>query len=182
MNEFTKEYGKALYMLAQEENKTKLIYGELKEAVELLNENKEYVLLLDTPAVKLEERLSLCDSAFSSFDRYVLNFLKILTEKKMVYEINKCFKEFETLYDLDNNIERVTAESAVPLTEENLLKLKETVSKKLGKEIIIKNVVDKNILGGVILKLKDREIDGSVRGRLKDLETVIKRKDDAYAN
>ena len=78
------------------------------------------------------------------------------------------------MYDEDNNIERVIAITAVPLSETQLLKIKEKMQLSLKKTIYIKNEISKDVIGGVILKMASSQIDGSVKGRLKNMEERLK--------
>ena len=73
---------------------------------------------------------SLIDAAFSDADEYIVNFIKILCEKKCVHLFSDCVKHFEKLYNKANNIEKITVITAVPLSDS----LKEKLVKKLGAE------------------------------------------------
>ena len=75
-------YGQALYDLARDESLSGSILEELSALKELFAGNRDYVRLLSVPNVSKEERCALLDEAFSGkIHPYVLNFLKILTEK-----------------------------------------------------------------------------------------------------
>ena len=174
MIDFHKQYGKALYELSKEENIVDTVLGELVSIETIINENKEYVNLIDTPAVSLEERLSLIEEAFGGCSLYVKNFIKLLAEKKCFYTFLKCVKEFKAMYDEENNIERVDAVTCVPLTEMQVNKLKEKLEKIVDKNVIINNVIDTDIMGGVVLKLSNKQYDGSIRSRLERLSMMIK--------
>ena len=82
--------------------------------------------------------------------------------------------EFKRLYDIDLNIERVTAVTCVPLSESQIEKISEKVSVITGKKAVVTNEIDKNILGGVILKLANFRYDGSIKTRLQKLEAALK--------
>ena len=174
MNDFVTQYGKALYSLSKDENKCEKILEELTVIENILEENKEYTKLLDTPAIRVEERTKLISTAFSSFDETVVNFIKILAEKKSTGMLSGCIKEYKKIYDEDNGIERVTVKSAVSLNENQLEKLKEKLEKMLGKKIYIKNEISEDLIGGVLLRLTNNEMDGSVKRKLKDMENHIK--------
>lgn len=175
MSEFSKEYGKALFSLAKDEQKEEIILKEILEIDSLIKENKDYITLIDTPAIPFSKKEELIDEAFSGCSLYVKNFIKILCEKKSFYCFSKCVKEYLKAYDEENNIERVEAVTSVPLTEDQLLRLKEKTEKITGKTIVIENQVDKSIIGGVILKLKNTRYDGSVKKRLDEILNIIRR-------
>ena len=174
MSDFSKEYARALYDLCKEENITSDTLSELLVIDSLIRENKDYKKLLDTPSISLNERINIIDDAFSSCSLYVKNFIKLLCENKKFYEFSSCAKEFNKIYDKENNIERLEAVTCVPLSDVQVKKLKEKAEKIISKNVIITNKLDESILGGVILKFSNSLIDGSVKNKLDTLKNVIK--------
>ena len=174
MNKFSSQYGRALYSLAKDENIEEIIIEELDVIEELMKENKDYVKLLDTPALPVSERLKLCDEAFSSFNIILVNFIKILVEKKSVREFVNCKKEFFKMYDEDKNIERAVAVTKIPLSADQLLAIRKKAENITGKKVYIKNEISDDVIGGVVLRLSDSQYDGSVKGRLKEMEHLLK--------
>lgn len=174
MSDFSKEYARALYDLCKEENLTDDTLSELSVIDSLVKENKDYKKLLDTPSVSLDERMNIIDDAFSSCSLYVKNFIKILCENKKFYEFSSCVKEFNSIYDKENNIERLEAVTCVPLSDIQIKKLKEKAEKLISKNVFITNKIDESILGGVILKFSNTLIDGSVKNKLDTLSNMIK--------
>ncbi|MCQ2413823.1 MAG: ATP synthase F1 subunit delta [Clostridia bacterium] len=169
-----REYGKALFLLAEERGSSKAVGEDLKTVKAVLEQNPDYLLLLDTPAVKSEEKCALIDKAFADIDRDVVNFLKILSEKHEVYNFPRCADTFGALLDESLGILRAQVVSAVPLSDSQ----KERLSKKLGfetgKTVLLSNTVDPSLLGGVQLRYAGVQIDGSLAGRLSALEKAIR--------
>jgi F-type H+-transporting ATPase subunit delta len=168
------EYGKALFMLAKEDGKIDAILQDVKAVKEILTKNKSYVKLLDTPALKKEEKLAMIDEAFRAVDESVVNLLKILSEKHSVYTFGSVCATYSALYDEEMGIEHVEAVSAVPMTDSQLKLLSEKLARITGKKIMIKNTVDKKILGGVMLRYAGVQIDGSVKSRLDAFAESLK--------
>ena len=75
-----KEYGRALFELAEEAGRTEAIIEDLKTVNLAFTQNPKYKTLLDTPALPKDERLALIDKAFAGADEYVLNVIKMLCE------------------------------------------------------------------------------------------------------
>ncbi len=174
MSEFSYVYGKALFDLAKEENKTDVYFDQLTEIAKIIKENPDYVNLIDTPALSLSERQGLIDEAFISASVNIRSFIKILSEKKCGYLLLKCIGEFKKLYDEENNIERAQVITSVPLNADQLDRLTEKLSSILNKKVVLEAKTDKKILGGVILKLKNAQYDGSIKNRLDTLCAQIK--------
>ena len=173
MTQISSVYASSLFSLAEDENKIDTIMEELKELSVVFSENRDYPALLDSPTIPLSERLSLIDNAFSGVDEYIINFLKILCEKKCVYAFSDCAKHFEKLYNKANNIEKITVITAVPLSDS----LKEKLVKKLGaeynKKIVPEYKVDSKILGGIIIRTENSQTDASVRSRLDAIKAQL---------
>lgn len=166
-------YAHSLFALAEEENKEKEIFDELTELSLIFRENPEYTVLLDSPTVNVSERCNLIDEAFSACGEYVKNFLKILCEKKYIHIFPDCVREYEKQYNKKLGIEKVTAITAVPLSNELTEKLISKLEKETGKKIALELKVDKSILGGIILRTENSQTDASVRARLEGIRSEL---------
>ena len=117
MTEVATTYGQAMYDLARDENKSQTILAELSALDQGLRAEPEFLQLLSAPNIPKEERVQILDDSFrGKIDPYVLNFLKILTEKGYMRHFEGCCKVYKQQYNLDNGIVPVTAYTAVPLT------------------------------------------------------------------
>ena len=166
-------YAHSLFSLAEEENKEQVIFEELTELSRIFKENPDYTVLLDSPTVNVSERCKLIDEAFSACGEYVKNFLKILCEKKYIHIFSECVKEYEKQYNKQLGIEKVTAITAVPLSEELREKLIKKLEKDTGKKIALELRVYKSILGGIILRTENSQTDASVRARLEGIRAEL---------
>lgn len=169
-----KEYGKALFLLTEEENVTDAVLADLKIARDALLQNPNYEKLLDTPALPKREKIALIDEAFSSLHVLLVNFIKVLCEKRSIYHFSKAADEYLKLYDETRGIERVEVVTAIEMTKAQCDALAKKLAKSLGKTIVIKNTVDKSILGGVKLRYAGIQLDGSLQKRLESFEKSLK--------
>ena len=168
------EYGNALFLLARDENAQDAVKADLETALSALKENPDYVKLLDTPALNKAEKLELIDKAFFSLHYTVTNLIKILCEKHLVYSFSDVCSTYADLYDEYNGIERVEAVTAVKLSDEQAEKIKKKLHLMIGKKIILKNTVNPEILGGVMLRYSGVQLDGSVKSRLDAFARSLK--------
>ena len=168
-------YGQALYDLARDESLSDIILEELKLLKEIFDQNGEYVRLLSVPNLSKEERCSLLDEAFSGkVQPYVLNFLKILTEKGYISRFADCMNAYRDLYNEDNGILPVKAVSAVTLTEDQTQRLAAKLGSLTGKTIELTNVVDPECLGGIRLDYDGTRMDDTVQHRLDSIRKLLK--------
>ena len=169
-----REYGKALFLLAEEEGTTELALGDIRLVKEAMSKHPTYETLLDTPALPVETKLGLIDEAFAGINANVKNLLKILCEKHATHDMPKVASVFEALYDEARGNLRVEAITALPMTKKQLAAMQNKLELQTGKHIFIENIVDASILGGVTLRYGGVQIDGSVKARLESLEKSLK--------
>ena len=169
-----KNYGDALFMLAKELDEIDSVKNDFDTLCEVLEQNSEYLKLLDTPSLSREERVKLVDSAFSSLNRNLVNMVKILTERRLVYLIHKIRDAYMSAYDEHYCIERVEAISAIPLNTEQLKKLQLKLEKATGKQIVVTNTIDSSIIGGMKLRYLGIQLDGSIKTKLDNFEKSLK--------
>ena len=168
-------YGSALYSAALSENLTEQVYNELTELEDVFAKEPEYLKLLSAANVAKEERLKLVDDCLGGkVHPYVLNFMKILTEKSLATHYGECVKAYRERYYFDNGIMPVTAVTAVPLSDSQSKRLTEKIAALSGKKIILQNKVDPSCLGGVKLSYDSKQIDGTVSHRLKEVQELLK--------
>ena len=173
-NVIAQTYALSLFEVAEEEKKEELLLSQLEEICALAQEHPQFLQLLSSPMVSKEERAKLVDEAFEGqVDLYLLNFLKILAEGGRIQNLPEIEKEYRELYYLRENIEEVVATTAVPMSEEMQKKLTEKLEKSTGKKILLKNQIDKSLIGGVVLKIGNRQMDDSVKSRLEGIRRQI---------
>ncbi|WP_455539769.1 F0F1 ATP synthase subunit delta [Terrisporobacter sp.] len=167
-------YAEALFQLSEEENISKEIYSELLDVVQIIKENKELDNVFKSPLVPKNEKIGLIETLFNGkINNNLKNFFKILVEKGRISSLQSIQLTFKQLLNEKNNILEGTVISAIALTNEQVKELEETLSKKYNKNITLENKVDKNILGGVLVRLGNIQIDGSVKTRLDNIKDQL---------
>ena len=175
MTEVATTYGQAMYDLARDEGKSRQILAELSVLDQSLSAEPEFIQLLSSPNIPKEERVQILDSSFrGKIDPYVLNFLKVLTEKGYMRHFSGCCQFYRQCYNKDNGIMPVIAYTAVPLSDELRRKLTAKLSTVTGKTIELDCRIDPETLGGVRLDFDGRQVDGTVRRRLEDIRGLLK--------
>ena len=174
MSKLSNMYAQALYDLAEQENLQQQFLTELTMIANIFREQPDYVRLLSTPNVPKEERCGLLqESVGGSVHAYVVNFLKLLTEKNHIRYFADCVKAYEKLYDAAHGILRVQAITAVAMTETQQEKLTRKLADLTGKTIYLQNKVDPDCLGGVRLLYDGKLVDGTVAGSLEALKKTL---------
>ena len=168
-------YGEALYDLARSENLDEAILNELDVLVQSFDAEPDFINLLGTPSLSKEERCRILDDSFrGKVQPYVLNFLKILTEKGYMRHFSHCCEAYRECYNRDHGILVVTAVTAVALTAAQQARLTDKLSGITGKTVQLRNRVDPGVLGGVRLDYDGKRLDDTVAHRLNAIHGVLK--------
>ena len=175
MTQTGKLYGESLYSLAAEENLAKTIGHELAVLKESFTAEPDFIRLLSAPNLSKAERCAILDDSFrGKLHPYVLNFLKILTEKGYMRHFADCCDAYKALYNQDHGILVVTAVSAVALTRAQSAKLKEKLGTATGKTIELINKVDPACYGGLRLEYDGKSIDDTLAHRMDAMRSLLK--------
>lgn len=175
MTDAAKNYGGALYELARDEALAHQLLEEVFTLKEAFHAEPGFIQLLSAPSIPKQERCKIIDDSFrGKVHPYVLNFLKILTEKGYIRDFAGCCQVYRSRYNEDNGILSVTAVTAVPLDENLREKLLQKLSQVTGKHIDLSCRVDPDTLGGVRLDFDGKQVDGTVRHRLDDIRSILR--------
>lgn len=170
-----KVYGEALYDLAKTENAAEEIGSQLNVLAESFAAEPDYLKLLSSRNIPKQERCAVLDDSFrGKVHPYVLNFLKILTEKGYAKHFSDCRESYQDRYNIDHDILPVKALTAVALTEDQSARLSRKLGELTGKQITLINVVDPTILGGIRLDYDGKRLDDTVSGRLGQVRELLK--------
>lgn len=168
-------YGQGLYALAREEALEDVILQELTVLKTAFAEQPDFLKLLASSNVPKEERLEIIDGSFrGKVHTYVLNFLKLLTEKGYITRFLDACEAFREQYNQDKGILQVRAVSAFALTNEQKEKLTDKLETITGKKICLACKVDPSVLGGIRLNYGGIQVDGTVQSRLQAMEKALK--------
>lgn len=175
MTDIANAYGQALYDLARDEGLAEELMGELTVLKECFKAEPDFVRLLGDPSIPKQERCKVLEDSFGGkVHAYLLNFLRILTEKGYMGHFPGCCELFARQYDKDNGILTATAVTALPLSDELRQRLTDKLSAVTGKSIRLECRVDERCLGGIRLELEGMQLDDTVRHRLDQLRNILK--------
>ena len=175
MNRAGTVYGQSLYALAKEEGLEERILQELQVLEACFENQPDYLKLLSAHELPKEERTGLLDESFrGKVHLYVLNFLKLLTEKGYIHHFSACCRGYREQFNLDRDILEVRAVSAVALTQDQRQRLTDKLTAMTGKTIALICREDPAVLGGIRLSYDGKQVDGTVQGRLEVMDRMLK--------
>ena len=175
MSQVANTYAQALYDLAKEENLTEKILQQMIALQQAFAQEPDFLRLMTAANLSKEERCQILDDSFrGKAEPYVLNFMKILTEKGYMRHFSDCAEAYRDAYNRDNGILPVTAVTAVPLTRAQADKLTGKLSELTGKTVSLQNRVDPGVLGGIRLDYDGKRLDDTVSRRLDAVRGLLK--------
>ena len=175
MTEVGTVYGESLYELAKDESIAQSMGEQLKVLKSCFQQEPDFIRLLSSPSLTKAERCQILDDSFrGNVHPYLLNFLKILTEKNYIRFFSDCCDAYTQRYNQDNGILSVTAVTAVALSDAQTQKLTDKLSQITGKHIDLSNRIDPSCLGGVRLDYDGKRLDDTVSNRLDTIRDLLK--------
>lgn len=178
MTEFAKEYGTALYELCAEEGLADGILQEMQVLTRCFRENPDFIRLLSNLSLEKDERIGILDETLKGrVHDYLLNFLRILTERGAMTAFRECACAYEEMYHRDHQVVEARVTTAKPLTEEQKQKIESKIREMTGKTPQIRQIVDPALLGGVLLEMEGKRYDNTVKSRLKAIRQAMTAED-----
>jgi len=170
-----KTYSQALFEVGLENNNLDVYMEELKIVRDMFKEHPNFYEILTSPKFNTEEKKKIVDEVFKDkATDEISNFMKIIIDKRRVKNLNSIVAQFENLIYEHKGIVKATAVTTVLLgkdEKDSLIKKLESIT---GKKVELINEIDKSLLGGVLIKLGDQVIDGTLRGKLNNLQNSLK--------
>ena len=166
--------GYSLFEVAKENNSLEQVSYELNEVAKVINENSDFVTLMNNPNIEKIKKINLINASFSGVNKYVVNVVKILAGNLQISLINFVLEQFTELFNRYSNSVVVKVESASPLTELQLENLKEKLKNELQLEKVeLNNFVDESLLGGFKLTYNNKVVDASIKAKLSAIKAKI---------
>ena len=175
-NQLAATYAQAVFELAAGRNALDQVENELRHVEETIRGQADLATLMYHPRVPAAAKKETVEKVFGAgLTAFVRNFLFLLIDKRRESALPAIVRQYIKLANQARNIMEAEVTSAMPLTQEEEERLRGKLSQVTGRTILLKPSVDPSILGGVIVKIGDKLIDGSVVRQLKALEKALLR-------
>lgn len=168
-----RRYAKAIFDAAVADKKPDLVRDELKEFIATLDWEPRLKVIWNSGQMPNENKKQFVQKSFPNLSTLVQNFLFVLIDKHREKILWKALEEYEALLLEFYNQVYVQVKSAVPVPAPVQSELKERLSKKLGKRVELLTSEDPSLVGGMVIQIGDRIIDGSIRTKLQGLREEL---------
>lgn len=168
------QLARALYDDARESGQVDVVFDNIMDVRQILQNNPDLGEFFDSKAIENSSKEQVIHDFLQNFAELTKNFIHTIYNYHKMSELNHIVNEFEKIYDYYNRTVVAKVTTAVPLTENQKQRLADAFAKKMkAKKVIFNEVVEPEILGGVIIETENRVIDGSVRFNFEKLKKQI---------
>jgi F-type H+-transporting ATPase subunit delta len=169
-----KKYSSALFQLAVEKNIIDKAWDQFKTLADYLKRDRTFLDFMTAPQISDQKKEALVKAAFEKqLDVVLFDFVMFLVEKRRVRFLPEIIEAFDLLVREQKGIAKATCITAEKITDDERRKLIEKLAQKTSLQIELQERIDKSILGGMVIILRDQIIDGSIRYGLNQLKNRL---------
>lgn len=175
MNEIASRYANGLYSIALDTNNVNVWQDEIKTIQKVLIENREFLDVLSSAFLSLEEKERMLDGTFKGVDKNIVNLLKLLVKNHRQRYILDTLQAYNSLANQLRGVKEGLIYSTYRLDEKTLEKIKQKIKEVEGSDVDLNNIIDPTLIGGVRVVIGGHIYDGSIKSHLEKLkESLLK--------
>jgi F-type H+-transporting ATPase subunit delta len=169
-------YANALFELALEGGAIDAAESDLKRFAGLIEESADLKRLVRSPVFSADDQYRAVAAVLerAEIGGLVANLIKVAAKNRRLFAVPDMITAFSQLIARHRGEVSAEVTSAEPLTDKHLSELKAALKATLGKDVALKTEVDPSLIGGLIVKVGSRMIDGSLRTKLNSLKLAMK--------
>jgi F-type H+-transporting ATPase subunit delta len=167
-------YARALIELANERNITQPIADDLHGLKQLITDNPSFRSYLNDPSIGEAECAEMLDKIFAGrLPPLLEHFMEVLSAKGKLGHLDQIADAYDQLLEEQKGKIEVDVTVAHELSSAELEDVRQKVSSALKKDAVVKQIVDDSIIGGMVLRVQDKLIDGSVKSQLQKMKEQL---------
>ena len=170
-------YASALFSLALDERQTDAVADALAKFDAMIAGNPDLERLVRSPVFSAADQLKALDAILADVNigGIAANFIRLVTSKRRLFFIREMIADYRKLNDARRGVTRADVTSATGLTDAHIAALKESLRAATGgREVDLNLKLDPSIIGGLIVKLGSRMVDGSLKTKLNSIRQAMK--------
>jgi F-type H+-transporting ATPase subunit delta len=172
-----RRYAKAMMLIGKEDDQMETYREELNRFADLIAGQKDLERAINNPLYSTIERKKVLKAILEKLNlsRVTASFLLLLFDKGRIKHINDTAEVFDQLADDLKGITRASLTSATDLSSETVDEIRASIAKMTGKNVILEHEQDPGLIGGVVTRIGDLVIDGSIKTQLLNMRQSLKR-------
>lgn len=167
-----RRHAQAVFQIALEKKALERWKSDLKILAQVMLEPGFYALM-ENPALHFSEKAKILKQKLADVSPEALNLAFLLVDKGRLRMLPEILKEFDRMIDVHYSIEKVEVVTALPLTDAEKESIRTGMETLLNKKVVLNSNVQADIVGGLIIRIGDSIIDGSVITKLKTLRKEL---------
>jgi len=173
----SRRYAKALLLIGQENGLAEEYNAELESVVQLFDTQEDFEKALTNPLYNKNNRKKVLEAVLAATDLSAImkSFLTLLFDKGRIGFLREIASYYKDLADELKGVVKASIVSATELSSDAVAKIKEALSKKTGKNIVLNVAQDPSLIGGVVTRIGDLVLDGSVKTQLINMRETLKK-------
>lgn len=168
-------YAKALLELAIEQGNLDKVAADMAYMHKVCSEEREFVILLNSPIIKSDKKISIFNSLFGDFDRLSSMFIDLIAKNRREYMLGDIAASFDAQLKAHKGIVPVTFISAKALNAKTKDMIMEKISASVKGKLEVNEEIDESLIGGFIVRMDDKQIDASIATQFKNLKQRLTR-------
>ncbi len=177
LSKISVRYAKAVFLLAKEKDVLKDVYKDFILIKESIRQTKDFEEIISSPVVSSIDKQKLLNEAFAKVVNEIsMRFMNMLIDKNRETYLLSIARNFEELYRKENNIKEVVITTKEPINKETSNIITDIVSDKYKSNIEIKNTIKENMIGGIIIRIDNQQLDLSIQTQLQEIKKKLRNK------
>lgn len=169
-----KNYSNALLKITEGQHRAEILYQDFLSVIKILQNSEDLYDFIINPLVSDNDKKEIIYKVFGEdIDLQLINLMNLLVDNKRFSLIETVFYCFEREYENIKDLSKVTIFSAMEINDERKNKILSILENKLSKKFIPEYIIDKKIIGGLIIKIQDKIIDLSLKTKINDMKKQL---------
>jgi F-type H+-transporting ATPase subunit delta len=173
VEELAEVYSRALFEVAQDKDVLDDLHEQLGQFADELNTNRDLQVFFFSPYFSSQEKKDGISKLVEGADENFVRFLELLAERHRMPALFRIRRAFDALYAEERKLLPVTVTSAVELDENLVQEIGRKIEEQTGRKVDLTAKVDPDVLGGLVMRVGNLVMDGSIRARLERLRKQV---------
>ena len=169
---YARRYSQAVFEIALESKELDRWQSDLKKMASLV-EDATVIAFLESPKIHFADKARLLSGQLPDINPLALNLVYLLADRGRLAMLGDIADDYQRLLNNYLGIETAEVTTAIPLGEEDKLRLAEHLGAMVGRKVTLKTEVDSRLIGGIIARIDGKLLDGSTRRQLEALKKEL---------
>jgi F-type H+-transporting ATPase subunit delta len=166
-------YAKAILEIATSKGVAKTVNDDMQTIATTINSNTELSTFIQNPTIKVEVKNSALLEVFADINAVTKSLFRLLFENKRFEILGDVASEYNNIFDEMNGVQVANVTTAIAMDATLESKILAKIATFSDKKITILNTIDESIIGGFILRIGDKQYNGSLSNRLQILKREL---------